>query len=89
MTRYRLITPPPTLRRAKLDNLALVPGSLLPYREQWQAIANSLPRGDVLIVLPSSDQPSNRTLQDLAARLQAKGRHVTILAVDDLQPSAL
>ena len=46
-------TPPPrALKRAKLDNLALVPASSLPYRDEYQAIANSQPPGTTLVVLP-------------------------------------
>jgi hypothetical protein len=34
------------------DNIALVTASLLPFRTEWQAIANGLPGGGILIVLP-------------------------------------
>jgi hypothetical protein len=44
--------PPPALRKAHLDNLAIVPASLLPGKAEWQALANALPAGSTLIVLP-------------------------------------
>ena len=42
--------PPAPLKRAKLDNIALVPASLLPLKETYQPIANKLPAGSVLCI---------------------------------------
>jgi hypothetical protein len=70
-------TPPPrAIRRAKLDNLAIIPASLLPYKAQWQQLANELPSGSTLIVFPAADRPRRATLEIVAARLRAKGRIV-------------
>ena len=52
--RYRFMRPPKAIRRAqvKLDNVALIPGNLLPFKSAYQEIANGLPKGGILIVLP-------------------------------------
>src|SRR2546428_4495438 len=42
--------PPRMLRTARLDNIALVPASLLPLKGTYQPLANTLPRGSVLCV---------------------------------------
>lgn len=42
--------PPEILRKARLDNIALVPASLLPLKGTYKTIANNLPRGSVLCV---------------------------------------
>ena len=77
---YELISPPPqALRKAKLDNLALVPASLLPYKEQWQQLANELPSGSTLIVLPTSETRQRQTLEQVASGLRAKGRMVAMV----------
>ncbi len=47
---YPLVTPPEALRKAKLDNIALVPASLLPLKGTYQPLANRLPKGSVLCV---------------------------------------
>ena len=74
-------TPPPqVLRKAKLDNLAIVPASLLPYKEEYQAIANRQAPGTVLVVLPAGDSLPRRTLQRVAHRLKEKGQQVTMIA---------
>src|SRR2546425_12585376 len=40
--------PPHALQHARLDNIALVPASLLPLKGTYQPIANRLPTGSVL-----------------------------------------
>jgi hypothetical protein len=78
---------PRALRRpqVKLDNLTLVPASLLPRKADYEAIANDLPRGEVLLVLPSAGSPERRTMQRVAQLFRAKDRHVTILTEERLE----
>lgn len=56
MKRRHLSRPPKALRRRDMhfDHLALVPASLLPHKATWQELANKLPRGQVLIVVPAA-----------------------------------
>jgi hypothetical protein len=79
---------PQALRRpqVKLDNLTLVPASLLPRKADYEAIADQLPRGEVLLVLPSADSPERQTMQRVAQLFRAKGRHVTVLSEERLPP---
>jgi hypothetical protein len=78
---------PRALRRpqVKLDNLTLVPASLLPRKADYEAIADQLPRGEVLLVLPPAGSPERTTMQRVAQLFRAKGRHVTILTEERLQ----
>jgi hypothetical protein len=79
---------PQALRRpqVKLDNLTLVPASLLSRKADYEAIADQLPRGEVLLVLPPADSPERTTMQRLAQLFRAKGRHVTLLTEERLPP---
>jgi hypothetical protein len=79
----RLLRPPRALRRpgVTLDNISIVPASLLPYKARYQALANQLPRGDVLIVLPTEDTAEKRILESAAARFEAKGHRVTTIPI--------
>ena len=81
---YHLAGPPRTLRRRNmhLDNIALVPASLLPFKSEYQAIANRLPKGRVLIIVPRTDRPQRRTLATVAGLLRAKGHPVTTLPAE-------
>ena len=86
MSRVRWPGAPADRRRAtvKVENLALVPASLLPHKATYQRLANQLPVGAVLVVLPAEDTPEKQTLQTAAARLLAKGHPVTTLAIDEV-----
>jgi len=78
--KYRLSSPPQSLQRSyvHLDNVALVPASLLPLKSEWQVIANDLPQGDILIVLPRQSK-QQRVALSVALQLRTKGRHVRVM----------
>ena len=82
MSVYHVTRPPRRLRKARLDNLALVPASLLPFKEQWQEVANSKPGEHVLIVLPTLEQRSRKVVEQVASQLRQKGHAVTMLAAE-------
>ncbi len=88
MSVYRVARPPRRIRKARLDNLALVPASLLPFKEQWQEAANSKAGEHILIVLPKMEKRPRRVLERVAAQLREKGHDVTTLsAVQFGQPT--
>ena len=70
-------SPPKALQRARLDNLAIVPASLLPEKTEWQALANTLPAGSTLIILPSKPSAARAALEQVSRNLSAHGSHVT------------
>ena len=77
---------PRALRRpqVRLDNITLVPAHLLPRKAEYQTIANELPKGDILLVLPPVGSPERATMQRVAQTFRAKGRHVTVLSEERL-----
>ena len=77
---------PRALRRpqVRLDNVALVPAHLLPRKAEYQAIANALPKGDILLVLPPVDSRERPAMERVAQLFRAKGRHVTVLTEERL-----
>jgi hypothetical protein len=79
---------PRALRRpqVRLDNIALVPAHLLPRKAEYQAIANQLPDGEILLVLPPPDSRERTTMERVAQLFRAKGRHVTVLTEERLRP---
>jgi hypothetical protein len=77
---YSFGRPPRAIRRAKLDNIALVPASLLLHKpEKYQTIANNLPRGGVLICQADRKQRIARILDQVAAWLRQNGHFVRTL----------
>ena len=88
MKSYHLIKSPRAVRKARLDNLAVVPASLLPFKEQWQDVANSKPGEHVLIVLPEMEKRPRSVLERVATELREKGHLVTTLSADQFgQPA--
>ena len=79
--------PPRSLQRAKFDNLALVPASLLPFKATWQQLANELPAGSTLIILPTSTSPRGEALERIRASFEAMGRSVRILPASEVTRS--
>ncbi len=64
----------------RFDNLAIVPASLLPSKVSYQRYANTLPRGQVLLIVPKPAAPAKRdALARVAASLQRHGRGVRTL----------
>jgi hypothetical protein len=58
--------------RLRLDNVALVPASLLPFKREWQAVANGMPKGSVRLC-STTDPRQKRILKQVSAHLQRKG----------------
>jgi hypothetical protein len=80
MQRSRSSKPPRVLRRpgVLLDNVALVPASLLPFKKEWQPVANRLPSGSVLLCSMTSAR-QKKILEQVSAHLKRKRRCVTTL----------
>jgi hypothetical protein len=72
--------PPASLRKAKLDNLALLPGSELSRIARYQEMANELPDNGVLIVLPSKSPKQKRALLTVAKLLAQHGHQVRVIS---------
>ena len=88
MSVYRVTRPPRRLRKARLDNLALMPASLLPFKEQWQEVANTKPGEHVVIVLPTVEKRPRSVLERVAAHQREKGHEVTVLSAAEFgQPA--
>ncbi|MCC6178994.1 MAG: hypothetical protein IT305_27105 [Chloroflexi bacterium] len=80
--RREFSAPPSQLRPARLDNLAIVPASLLPHKAEWQAFANSLPAGSTVIVLPPKPGAARAALERISNRLSAHGSRVMTIHHD-------
>ena len=84
--RYRFVKTPAPIRRAKLDNVALVPGNLLPYIKRWQQLSGELPKDELVIVLPEADTTQRKTLTTVAELLKKSGHHVHVVQENELTP---
>src|SRR6266487_273309 len=67
--------PPHALQHARLDNIALVPASLLPLKGTYQPLANRLPTGSVLCVPGTQKQ---RTIMATITKFFKEHGHTVI-----------
>jgi len=81
---YPLTEPPAAVKAARLDNIALVPASLLTSKDSYQNVANTLPNGSILRVQTAS--PSHKRILDTAASfLSTHSRQVITLPVERIR----
>jgi hypothetical protein len=71
--------PPRAIRKAKLDNIALVPASLLSRKGKYQTIANNLPGEGVLICEAHKKERISRILERVADFFRQHGHFVKTL----------
>ncbi len=76
---YQLTRPPRAIRKAKLDNIALVPASLLFQKGKYQTIANNLPGRGVLICQAEKKERISRILERVADFFRQNGHFVKTL----------
>lgn len=76
---YQIVEPPKALRKAKLDNIALVPASLLPRKGKYQTIANNLPGQGVLICRNEKKERMSHILERVATFFRKNGHFVKTL----------
>ena len=81
---YRFTNPPKALRKAKLDNIVLVPASALPFKAWYQKIANNLPKGSVLICHSGENTGQHKLLERVSSLFQQRGHVVTMLSTEGM-----
>ncbi len=84
---YHFSPPPHRLKTARLDNIALVPASLLPFKHTYQQLANALPQGSILCVQSRSAR-HKRILERVAAFLKTHSRQVLTLPVERIKKTS-
>ena len=76
---YQIVRPPRAVRHARLDNIALVPASLLPKKGKYQTIANNLPGQGVLLCQIDNTERITDIFKHVAAFFRQKGHVVKTL----------
>src|SRR6266516_7409610 len=79
---YKIGNPPRTLQKARLDNIALVPASLLPFKTQYQPLANQLPTGSVLSV--PGTQRHQKIMATIAKLFKEHGHAVITMPIENI-----
>ena len=77
---YHIVEPPEAVRKARLDNIALVPASLLSRKGKYQTIANNLPgRGVLICETTNKKERITHILERVATFFRQRGHFVKTL----------
>ena|SRR5438445_5803398 len=71
---------PNAVKKARLDNIALVPASLLFQKDTYMPLANTLPTGSVLCIPQTQRQKT--ILTHVASYFKDRGHNVLTLPID-------
>jgi hypothetical protein len=82
--RYRLTNPPKSILNARLDNIAIVPASMLPLKALWQTAANTLPQGGVLLCHSQQNPRQRKLLERVGETFRQHGHAVMNLPVEQV-----
>jgi hypothetical protein len=82
--RYRLTNPPKALLKARLDNIAIVPASMLPLTEILKAKVNTLPKGGVFLCYARENTRQRKILERVEETFREQGHAVKSMSVGDV-----
>ena len=77
---HQIGEPPARLQKVRLDNIALVPASLLPFKAKYQPLANTLTAGSVLCIPGTLRQ--QKIMVQVTNFFRQHGRQVLTLPLD-------
>jgi hypothetical protein len=82
---YRLTNPPKAILNARLDNIAIVPASLLGLKALWQTAANTLPMGGVLLCHSQQNTRQRKLLERVGETFREQGHAVKSMSVGEVE----
>ncbi len=77
---YRITEPPARLKKARLDNITLVPASLLPLKGTYMSLANTYPTGSVLCI--QGTQRQQKIMAKVTSFFRDHGRSVITMPIE-------
>jgi hypothetical protein len=81
--RYRFTNPPKALLKARMDNIAIVPTSMLPLPQTLKEKVNTLPQGAVFLCYAEENTRQRKILERVEETFREQG-HVVGLRVANL-----
>ena len=82
--RYQLTRPPRAVLSAKLDNIAIVPASMLERKESLKEQVNKLPRGEVFLCHTKENTTQRKVLERVKEVFRRLGYAVTLLPMEQV-----
>jgi hypothetical protein len=82
--RYRLTNPPQALLKARLDNIAIVPASMLPLTQTLKEKVNTLPKGGVFLCYATENTRQQKILERVEETFREQGHVVRSLSMREV-----
>jgi hypothetical protein len=83
--RYRRLTnPPKALLKARMDNIAIVPASMLPLTETLKEKVNTLPKGGVFLCYAQDNSRQRKILERVGETFREHGHAVKSMSVGEV-----
>jgi hypothetical protein len=82
--RYRLTNPPKALLKARLDNIAIVPASMLPLTKTLKEKVNTLPKGGVFLCYAQENNRQRKILERVEKTFREHGHVVRSLSMSEV-----
>jgi hypothetical protein len=82
--RYRLTHPPKALLKARLDNIAIVPASMLPLTKTLTEKVNTLAKGGVFLCYAQENTRQRKILERVEETFKQQGHVVRSLSIEEV-----
>src|SRR3982750_1716562 len=82
--RYRLTNPPKALLKARMDNIAIVPASMLPLTPLVKEKVNTLPKGGVFLCYAKENTRQRKILERVEETFREHGHTVRSLSMREV-----
>jgi hypothetical protein len=81
---YRPTNPPKALLKARLENIAIVPASMLPLTETLKEKVNTLPKGGVFLCYAKENTRQQKLLERLEETFREHGHAVKSMSMGEV-----
>jgi hypothetical protein len=81
---YRLTHPPKALLKARLDNIAIVPASMLPLTKTLKEKVNTLPEGAVFLCYAAENPRQRKLLERVGETFREQGHAVRSMSMGEV-----
>jgi hypothetical protein len=82
--RYRLTHPPKALLKARMDNIAIVPASMLPLTPLLKEKVNTLPKGGVFLCYAQENTRQRKILERVEETFREQGHAVRSMSIGEV-----
>jgi hypothetical protein len=81
---YRLTNPPTVLLKARLDNIAIVPASMLPLTKIVKEKVCALPKGGVFLCYAQENSRQRKIIERVEESFREQGHAVKSMSVGEV-----